>query len=183
MWNSDFSHVCPSFDLARVNALECAVLDTLKYDVRVSASNYAKYYFHIRSMMTLLGYHRSEINSLRPLDIQKAKQMKLATETYINKAASEHNFSRRGRVASMSDVSSLFSGMKIDHSKRGDPHRHPAVVLEQLMHEAHDDADGIAHTSLSSGSAGWRRESDSDSMPKTRFSDKSSESKGVRDYK
>jgi hypothetical protein len=33
MWNVDFSNVCPSFDLPRVNELEFAMLDALNYEV------------------------------------------------------------------------------------------------------------------------------------------------------
>lgn len=44
----------PSFDLHRVNTLELAMLEALKYVIRVSASEYAKYYFHLRSMMARL---------------------------------------------------------------------------------------------------------------------------------
>jgi hypothetical protein len=47
--------VYPSFDLRRVNTLELAMLDALKYVIRVSASEYAKYYFHLRSMLARLG--------------------------------------------------------------------------------------------------------------------------------
>ena len=35
MWNVDFSHVCPSFDLRRVNALELAMLEALRYFIKV----------------------------------------------------------------------------------------------------------------------------------------------------
>jgi hypothetical protein len=55
MWNVDFSQVYPSFDLSRVNTLELAMLEALKYVIRVSASEYAKYYFHLRSMAVKLG--------------------------------------------------------------------------------------------------------------------------------
>lgn len=59
MWNVDFSQVYPSFDLRRVNTLELAMLDALKYVIRVSASEYAKYYFHLRSMMARLGLNNT----------------------------------------------------------------------------------------------------------------------------
>ena len=53
MWNVDFSNVCPSFTLHRVNELEFAMLEALNYEVRVPASEYAKYYFHLRSLMVV----------------------------------------------------------------------------------------------------------------------------------
>ena len=59
MWNVDFSFVAAStsasglanFSLQRINRLEVALLSSLMFDVRVTASEYAKYYFLIRTMM------------------------------------------------------------------------------------------------------------------------------------
>lgn len=57
MWNIDFSNVSAntngldSFSLNRINELELALLKHLNFDVRVPASEYAKYYFLIRSML------------------------------------------------------------------------------------------------------------------------------------
>lgn len=36
MWNADFSQVCPSFTLQRINELELALLDFLQYNVKVA---------------------------------------------------------------------------------------------------------------------------------------------------
>lgn len=64
MWNVDFSQICPKFKLARVNALELAMLNILHFVIRVSASEYAKYYFHLRSIMTKLGFKDNESNNM-----------------------------------------------------------------------------------------------------------------------
>jgi hypothetical protein len=56
MWNYDFANVTAhtvglrSFTLSRINELELALLKCLKYNVKVPASEYAKYYFLIRTM-------------------------------------------------------------------------------------------------------------------------------------
>mmetsp|Transcript_2242 Transcript_2242/g.3145 ORF Transcript_2242/g.3145 Transcript_2242/m.3145 type:complete len:787 (+) Transcript_2242:88-2448(+) len=65
MWNIDFSNVCgrhgrkcvafAPFTLRRINQLEVAVLKALNFCVRVPASEYAKYYFLIRSMLIKSG--------------------------------------------------------------------------------------------------------------------------------
>ena len=80
MWNCDFSVVCPSFDLQRVNDLELIMLDTLKYQIRVPAGEYAKYYFHLRSLMTKLNLTASAFDKALPLDLKGAKKLQLATE-------------------------------------------------------------------------------------------------------
>jgi len=55
MWNIDFSKICPTFTLKRINQLEICLLEAMKYEARVSASEYARYYFQLRSMRSALG--------------------------------------------------------------------------------------------------------------------------------
>ncbi len=82
MWNVDFSNVFDfCFDLKRINDLECAMLNCLKFVVTVSAAEYAKYYFHLRSMMARLGYTDNR-SQLEPLDIMRAKRLQLSTKRY-----------------------------------------------------------------------------------------------------
>jgi hypothetical protein len=83
MWNVDFSNVfAGAFDLQRINQLELAMLYALKYYVKVSAGEYAKYYFHLRSMMARLGYHGKGGAVLVPLDIMSAQKLQLSTQRY-----------------------------------------------------------------------------------------------------
>lgn len=60
------------------------MLDALHYEVKVPAGEYAKYYFHLRSMIARLGYHRRRKSELLPLNINGAKKLQLATEEYAN---------------------------------------------------------------------------------------------------
>jgi hypothetical protein len=61
MWNVDFSNVSVNtaglthFTLHRINDLEIALLKCLNFDVKVPASEYAKYYFLIRTMLLRSG--------------------------------------------------------------------------------------------------------------------------------
>jgi hypothetical protein len=62
MWNIDFSNVASAhvqglslFTLQRVNQLELVLLKSLNFDVKVPASEYAKYYFLIRTMLMRSG--------------------------------------------------------------------------------------------------------------------------------
>jgi hypothetical protein len=58
MWNVDFSKIMSSYTckinfvctLERINALEICMLDSVGYHVKVSVSEYGKYYFLLRSM-------------------------------------------------------------------------------------------------------------------------------------
>lgn len=84
MWNVDFSQISPAFDLQRINELELAVLEALHYEVKVPAGEYAKYYFHLRSMIARLGFYDKNNASakLTPLSIAGARKLQLATESY-----------------------------------------------------------------------------------------------------
>ena len=61
MWNYDFANLTAhtaglaSFTLSRINELELALLKCLKFIVKVPASEYAKYYFLIRTMLLESG--------------------------------------------------------------------------------------------------------------------------------
>jgi hypothetical protein len=55
MWNADFSLICPSFTLKRINELEVCLLEAIKYEVRISASQYARFYFQLRAVRATLG--------------------------------------------------------------------------------------------------------------------------------
>lgn len=137
MWNIDFSHLMPSFDLQRVNELELAMLDALKYVVRVTAGEYAKYYFHLRSMMARLGYHVNEASQLSPLDMAGALKLHLSTQEYqVREMAAK---SKRQKGSSMME---RFKSCDFEASSE----RRVLVGLEQLVHGEHTSADGLKVT-------------------------------------
>lgn len=85
MWNVDFSQACPdglTFSLKRINELELAVLSCLKYNVKVPASEYAKYYFLMRNMLIRSGLAGDEFISSKPLDMEGAKKLEFLTASY-----------------------------------------------------------------------------------------------------
>lgn len=61
MWNVDFSNVSMAsnsksqFSLKKINQLEFSVLACLNFNVKVNASEYAKYYYYIREMLAKSG--------------------------------------------------------------------------------------------------------------------------------
>ena len=78
MWNADFSQSCPpgvSFPLQRINELELAVLNALGFQVKVPASEYAKYYFLLRSMLIKSGLGGDETGAMDPLDVVGARRL------------------------------------------------------------------------------------------------------------
>jgi hypothetical protein len=140
MWNVDFSHVYPSFDLQRVNTLELAMLDALKYVIRVSASEYAKYYFHLRSMIPRLGLDGGcDANSIKPLDVAGARKLQLSTEKYDQQINTQTQPRRRHYSVHAGNV-------ERQHSDGTTTYAHSSVGLEQITHSEHIDADGQTTT-------------------------------------
>jgi Cyclin, N-terminal domain len=85
MWNVDFSNVCgrdrtqlSTFTLGRINQLELALLKSLNFNVKVPASEYAKYYFLIRGMLMKSGL----LNEQDRLDGKGAKNLEKLTSDY-----------------------------------------------------------------------------------------------------
>ena len=69
MWNADFSEIA-KFPLKRINKLEKAILKCLNYDVKVLASEYAKYYFLLRSMLIRSGLEGEGWDGFEFLELQ-----------------------------------------------------------------------------------------------------------------
>ena len=86
MNNTDFSTVSASttglrvFTLSRINELELALLKCLEFNVRVPASEYAKYYFLIRSMLLRAGMVQEGASNVDG----KVSQGKLALDNNFN---------------------------------------------------------------------------------------------------
>jgi hypothetical protein len=78
MWNADFSKIGPSgmtFSLRRTNELEIALLTALEYKTKVGASEYAKYYFLLRSMLCRSGLANDSFTTLKPLDADGVRSL------------------------------------------------------------------------------------------------------------
>ena len=87
MWNVDFSQSCPpgvTFSLQRINELELAVLNALSFQVKVPASEYAKYYFLLRSMLIKSGLGGDNVIALDPLDVMAARQLQQVSSQFEN---------------------------------------------------------------------------------------------------
>lgn len=100
MWNVDFSQASPDgivFSLKRINELELAVLSCLNYNVKVPASEYAKYYFLMRSMLIRSGLAGEEFRNSKPLDMEGAKKFEFLTASYKAKPIVSPSSLRRSK--------------------------------------------------------------------------------------
>mmetsp|Transcript_24803 Transcript_24803/g.49606 ORF Transcript_24803/g.49606 Transcript_24803/m.49606 type:complete len:796 (+) Transcript_24803:74-2461(+) len=62
-WNIEFASVYPQFSLEAINRLELQFLKMIKWDLYISSSLYAKYYFALRSLLEKSGF-RNRYNQM-----------------------------------------------------------------------------------------------------------------------
>jgi len=145
MWNADFSQVCPSFTLKRINDLELALLNALKFSVRVSASEYAKYYFHLRSRVGLF-YPSIRKELQKPLDLQGARRLEeLSQELQQDQILADskrrcvtlHEGADSQYIEKLHTIGPQFSQHVLDTN----------VSVEQLVHRDFTEADGTLYHS------------------------------------
>ena len=58
------------------------MLSALSYDVKVPASEYAKYYFLLRSMLIKSGLGSENIHAMNPLDVTGAQKLQQMSARY-----------------------------------------------------------------------------------------------------
>lgn len=149
MWNVDFSQVSPHYSLKRINELELKLLESLNFVIRVSASEYAKYYFHLRSIMAKLKIVRNEINYLKPLSFKTANDLQLSTERLDS-----HNALIRMQLTKSNSIGDLSAAARPQLRSYDDSSLPDAIgrsssglsarplLLEDVIHNAHVDIDG-----------------------------------------
>ena len=139
MWNVDFSNVCgrgrtlglASFTLRRINELELAVLKSLNFNVKVPASEYAKYYFLIRSMLIKSGL-LDEMSKTQQLDMRGAQTLETLSANYQDAALSAADMSASyssRRTKSLND----YEWLSPDANDKVGPVLQQSVCLEQLV--------------------------------------------------
>jgi hypothetical protein len=124
------------------------MLNILKYEVRVSASTYAKYYFHLRAMMSLLGFLGSELSrSQSPLDVNQATKV-LTKRPYFLCPSSYFPLSifmclrlsmyhvLPTNTLSLSRFTSLIVQLQLGATVDEKQHDEPSTVLESRPHRA-----------------------------------------------
>ncbi len=129
MWNVDFSQSCPpgvSFSLKRINELELAVLNILNFKVKVPASEYAKYYFLLRSMLIKSGLSGEDLGSLNPLDIQGAVKLQQVSTQFESMLLTRSDALDSNHRSKSLDVGA-------SHGKLLDNASKPKVGLEQIV--------------------------------------------------
>jgi len=123
MWNADFSQSCPpgvTFSLQRINELELSILNALSFQVKVPASEYAKYYFLLRSMIIKSGLaSEDEIGSMNPLDVMGARRLQQVSSQFENSITNKNGLSNRSQSLDVRQLNSTKGSKKTRKKKVG----------------------------------------------------------------
>jgi|EP00945_MAST-04E_sp_MAST-4E-sp1_P003018 hypothetical protein len=161
MENKDLATLWPPITLKRVNQLERRALEALKYNVKVPASLYAKYYFRLRSLVTYLDLPDDEVSAafdaMEPLSSAEARKMEVLSKRYEERVVDD-SFARPTMVKrSMS----FDSGMS--HSNVHGQSQVPASLDEFLTQAKEQATDDFGFGIMRRGSVWKRRTTSQDS--------------------
>ncbi len=94
-WNIEFASVYPQYSLESINRLELMFLKMIKWDLYISSSLYAKYYFALRSLLEKKDFrHRYNILVGAAGTVPASQALKIEKRTTIIKEEVLHNFSK-----------------------------------------------------------------------------------------
>ena len=82
-WNIEFSSVYPQFSLESISRLELLFLRQVKWDLYISSSLYAKYYFALRSLLEKKSFrvrYNQMVGASGRVDLSQAYQIQKRTE-------------------------------------------------------------------------------------------------------
>lgn len=82
-WNIEFASVYPQFTLEAINRLEVLFLKNIKWDLYISSSLYAKYYFAIRSLLEKQDFrqrYNRMVGGVGSVDAKQALKVQKRTE-------------------------------------------------------------------------------------------------------
>ena len=103
MENGDLAVVWSPTSLQRINELERKLLETLRYNVKVSASEYTRYYFTLRELVSALQLPGDEVyqNALsKPLSSSDAAKLEALSSRYANRSIASIERLKLGRSRS-----------------------------------------------------------------------------------
>lgn len=133
MWNYDFANVTAhttglaAFTIYRINELELALLKCLKFSVKVPASEYAKYYFLIRTTLLQSGLVKEDG---KPLDKKTASgKLETLTSLYFGQRLAKDYRDRRSK----SMDGSILNASPQERSGFKDPGFNGTICLRPLV--------------------------------------------------
>ena len=89
-WNIEFANVYPQFSLESINKLEIQFLKMVKWDLYISSSLYAKYYFALRSLLEKQDFRRRYVRMVGGVgNVPASQAMKISKRTEILKESLE----------------------------------------------------------------------------------------------
>jgi hypothetical protein len=84
-WNIEFASVYPQFSLSAINRIESQFLKMVKWDLYISSSLYAKYYFALRSLLEKRDFRQKYIRLTTVEQLAASEAIKIQERTAVVK--------------------------------------------------------------------------------------------------
>jgi Cyclin, N-terminal domain len=94
-WNIEFACVYPQYSLESINRLELLFLRNVKWDLYISSSSYAKYYFALRSLVEKQDFRQRYNRMVGGVNsVQASEALKIEKRSYMVKEEALSQLSR-----------------------------------------------------------------------------------------
>ena len=84
-WNIEFASVYPQFSLSAINRIESQFLKMVKWDLYISSSLYAKYYFALRSLLEKRDFRQKYVRLTAVEQLAASEAIKIQERTSVVK--------------------------------------------------------------------------------------------------
>jgi len=112
VWNVDYKRSFPKMSVSDVNSLERLFLGLLKFELTVTPSMYATYYFGLRAVAGIAGL------SIKPLDLKLARKLQVVTSTNEEFMKQKYFYEPRSKSMDSLDKTSGWLPLCLEEMKR-----------------------------------------------------------------
>ena len=84
-WNVEFANVYPQFSLDAINKLAVKFCKIVKWDLHISSSLYAKYYFALRSLLEKPDFRRKYTQMIGVNNVSSSEAMMISKRSEMMK--------------------------------------------------------------------------------------------------
>ena len=162
-WNIEFSNLLPILSLSNINKLEGLYLQSLQYDLYISSSEYAKYYFALRGLKNTKTEHIPRYYLNTKIAKKRAPKQSLSSN---NEMELNMSLSRRARNFEKKSIMNHAESIQLDEKSEQD--NTESSIMEEVKDED-PSCVNMTHSMLSNNGS-IISSSDSNGSNKSNFS-------------
>lgn len=144
-WNIEFANLLPILSLSNINKLEGLYLNALQYDLYISSSEYAKYYFALRGLKNTKTEHIPRYY----LDTKIAKKRRdRSSGSSESSLAMNESLSRKTRDFEQKSIMNHAKNLKFQSPSSMDPQGDASLLMEEAKYPPMEYSSPVETTSM-----------------------------------